>query len=430
MNILIICNDFEPLNSVGAQRPQSWWRYFSSLDDTHVSIVTKNWSPNTSLAHEVQVFDEEKVDEYPHGTIYRVPNHKDLTERFVARFGHNRFNVIRKALTFICKLSMFSISYFDKHRNLHRKADSIIANNKIDVVITTGEPFINHKYGYLLKSKYPHIKWIADFRDGWYLNHTTVATFGVFGKFILNYEWRYEKKFMQKADLITSVDPMLTERIANLHNRPSACVYNGFDGFFEEPEQVTNSKALLIIHGGTMTQGQQIEVLLAALVELISTQAIQASDVKLEFLGLDFFPKQVQRVRQFSPVLKDVVSTTPRVSHLDALRRMKQADYLLSLTDPNFTTLYTKTYDYIAVQKPMLLVLDDKSLLCALVHSLENGIVARSKEHLKTIILQAINDKQAGKTTALHLDKTKASFYLRTEQAKRFRGIIENLVKS
>jgi hypothetical protein len=40
---LILCNDFPPINSIGAERPNSWYLYFNELG-IHPVVITKNWN--------------------------------------------------------------------------------------------------------------------------------------------------------------------------------------------------------------------------------------------------------------------------------------------------------------------------------------------------------------------------------------------------
>ena len=40
--ILILCNDFPPVNSIGADRPYSWYKYFHEFN-LYPIVITKNW---------------------------------------------------------------------------------------------------------------------------------------------------------------------------------------------------------------------------------------------------------------------------------------------------------------------------------------------------------------------------------------------------
>ena len=84
-------------------------------------------------------------------------------------------------------------SNYDTHVVLYNKAVKFLNREKVDVVITTGEPFILFKYGFLLKKKFG-IKWIADYRDGWFHNH--VKQPGVLGRILHYYELHFEKKYI------------------------------------------------------------------------------------------------------------------------------------------------------------------------------------------------------------------------------------------
>ena len=47
MKALILCNDFPPINSIGAERPYSWFLYFKE-NGIEPIVITKNWLSNGS----------------------------------------------------------------------------------------------------------------------------------------------------------------------------------------------------------------------------------------------------------------------------------------------------------------------------------------------------------------------------------------------
>ena len=167
MKVLILCNDFPPINSIGAERPYSWYFYFKEQGIEPV-IITKNWDNNNDSRF-LQVKNNKTVENTEKGTIIRVNEGLTPSLWFRNKFGE-KFSIVRKSLTFIGKLLSFNLFLFDQHREIYNAAKEYLKANEIDLIITTGEPFILFKYGHLLRSK-NNIKWIADYRDGWYLNH-------------------------------------------------------------------------------------------------------------------------------------------------------------------------------------------------------------------------------------------------------------------
>ena len=49
---LIIAQDFPPLNSIGAQRPYSWYQYFPE-NNIYPIIFAKNWNSHNSDSIEI-----------------------------------------------------------------------------------------------------------------------------------------------------------------------------------------------------------------------------------------------------------------------------------------------------------------------------------------------------------------------------------------
>ncbi len=48
-----------------------------------------------------------------------------------------------------------------------KKAAETVLQENIDLVYTTSSPYSDHLMGLYLKQQFPHIPWVADFRDEW-----------------------------------------------------------------------------------------------------------------------------------------------------------------------------------------------------------------------------------------------------------------------
>ena len=64
--------------------------------------------------------------------------------------------IIRKFLSFLYKILSFGFFIFDRHRNIYKVAKDYLKKNHVNYVITTGEPFILFKYGYLLRKRFQY----------------------------------------------------------------------------------------------------------------------------------------------------------------------------------------------------------------------------------------------------------------------------------
>ena len=75
MKVLIICNDFPPLNSIGGQRPYSWFKYFHEYG-IQTTVITKNWIKNVSSSDEIlkNVKHQKFSENTKYGKIIKVPH--------------------------------------------------------------------------------------------------------------------------------------------------------------------------------------------------------------------------------------------------------------------------------------------------------------------------------------------------------------------
>lgn len=413
--VLILCNDFPPINSIGAERPYSWYKYFKEFD-LYPVVITKNWKTDGNnglpLVHNKTDFE---MTEY--GEIIRSKMRHTPSTKFQEIFG-NRFSIIRKGLSFIEITLGYYISLLDRHRSIYTEAKEYLKNNQVDIIITTGEPFILFLHGLKLKRKFS-VKWVADYRDGWYLNHIRTLQKDIFNKIIKNWELRIEKKITQHADLIVTVDPEMAERLSEFLTKKVEVVYNGFWDFYKLEQSNKNGYELIINHTGTLTPGQQLELFLDAIQELYQNKKIEEGKFRFNLVGLEYFPEQMKRLMPYNNLIGKIVFTTPRLPQEEAIKINARADYLLNFTDPNLSAIYAKTYDYIATKKPILVVPGDKKLLENLVIENKLGFVLNSKEEIKTFLINPVQWNSG---------KSKISFFKRKKQAADFTNKIKQLI--
>jgi glycosyltransferase involved in cell wall biosynthesis len=358
LKVLILCNDFPPLNSIGAQRPYSWFRHLREFGIEPV-VVTKNWKGHSATPVDVlrNATDHRDTvtEKREYGTVIRVPLEVLPSERMLLRHGDKR-RVLRKTLTFTYRAASFVHSAFDAHRGILRAADAYMAANKVDGIIASGEPFQLFRHCYLLHKKHG-VPWVADYRDGWRLNYVLDHSRDPLRKLLIKWEYLFERKFLRTAACIVTIDPVLAGSLKRLHNKTVSVVYNGFDGYYTGPHDApTAGTPLTLNHTGTLTPGQRVEFLLQAVKELLAEQRVQPEELSLRFIGLDYFPEQCRRVLSFDPSVARCIVTSPRLPRPDVLKMNAESDYLVTLTEEKHTMINAKTYDYLAVQRPVLVL--------------------------------------------------------------------------
>ena len=424
MKALILCHDFPPINSIGAERPYSWFLYFKEKGIEPI-IVTKNWISNGSNDFNY-TSKEFRKEENEKGIILKTPYYP--TPSLIWRkIFNDKLSTIRKALTFIEKIFSFINLNFDSNRGIYLAAKKYIIENDVDIIITTGEPFILFRYGYLLKKRY-NIKWIADYRDGWFLNHVTILEKNILVKLLRKYEFHFEKKYIKYVDLVTTVDPNMSNRLQKLHNKKSTYIYNGFWEFEDYNHFENDNPKLILNHTGTLTNGQNVEYLLDCISDLINEKLVKPDDLEINFIGLEYFPKQILRIEKYNDLINKVIKTTPRLSKINATKLNLNADFLVTFTDKNLSAIYAKTYNYMSCQKQILVIPDDKDLLGKLVKDNSIGFAFNSMQELKLFILEKIYEKRSGNLNTKISKKENLKFFKRSNQSKIFSDTIKELL--
>ena len=437
MRVLIICNDFPPLNSIGARRPASWFQWFKKKGVEPV-VVTKQWNANVEMPEDVlknSSASETMHEQNEFGNIIRVPVKLIPPEKLLLRYGISKKKLYRKFLTLIYKSFSFCFFSFDKHRQLYEEARKFLQQEKVDAILITGEPFVLFRYGYLLKKEFG-IPWIADYRDGWKLNHVARFQTGILNHLLQRWEFYFEKKFISNSSLITAPDNYLGEKLGKLHRKNFRAVFNGFDEFLppkrmEHPDSIgNNSQKLLLAHTGTLTQGQRVEFLLSSILELHEEGKISPEDIQIQFVGLDYYEAQSARVKNFNPKIFEYIKTTPRISRERAMEINSSSDLLIAFTEENYQAIFAKVYDYLAAQKPILVLPSDDGLLSAIVSETQSGISFSEKDELKKFLADQIQLKKSeGNSMQISSDREKVLFYSRENQSAQMVQFIKELIR-
>lgn len=228
-----------------------------------------------------------------------------------------------------------------------------IADNKIETVITTGPPHSVHLIGLRLKSKYPTLRWLADFRDPW-------TEWGMWdsllvGAWARNVHKRMERRVLASADEIITITPFYARRFEQLARRPVRLLTNGFDE--EDFRSLVHSRPdkFTIRHVGTINDKCDPRPFLGALKEQMEEDAAFGGDVRVEFIG-EIHPEFRRYVSQ-SPVLEKVVSLPGSVPHEQLIPLYGSSSVLLLILTGYKDAqgfLPGKLFEYFAAGLPVL----------------------------------------------------------------------------
>jgi hypothetical protein len=203
---LILAYDFPPFNSIGAQRPYSWLKYFREFDLDPI-VVTRHWDreitgPDDCNLPSIHTRVTEETNEC--GKIIRAPFFPSLRDRLISRNDLPTV-LVRKVLSVWQILTEHFISSSDNKRTILEAAQGYLKNNKVDVIIACGEPFVLFRYASELSKEF-NTPWIGDYRDGWSTNYRwdDAKLYGLIQKSV---QQRVEQKVVSTATLLTTAAP-------------------------------------------------------------------------------------------------------------------------------------------------------------------------------------------------------------------------------
>jgi hypothetical protein len=288
MKILIVAKYFPPENAIGSLRPYSWAKYWSR-ENHEITVLTVN---RRSYVHDLLLdcsqFKIIRVSVPFVTNINSVIKFKDTINVTANKKWYTVFvSLIRRLLlNFNKKTGCFAIRYPSFNDLWAVNAFRSIKSLQFDIIVSTGGPYSVHKVGFLLKKKYPGIKWIVDWRDLWTRNHLYRGL-----KIFHPYEKYLEHKFHKNADLITTVSEPLADILRTITKTPVEVIYNGFDS--EDYDKIMQSprktnQQFIIAYTGTIYKGYRDPLpLFEAIYNLNKNGIITKNDLRILFAGAD-----------------------------------------------------------------------------------------------------------------------------------------------
>jgi hypothetical protein len=441
VKLLILAYDFPPYVSVGGLRPNYWFKHLKQFGIEPI-VITRQWSNSHGnyLDYIAPGYSNEVIEENnKNGTIFRTPYKPNLSNRILLKYGENRFNWIRKIISGFYELVQFFLPIGPKSE-LYHFAKKYLKENKVDVIIATGDPFVLFAYASKLSHEF-NTPWIADYRDPWSQSFSFKK--GVLQKKI---ETLIEKRFVQNASQIITVDQLFKVKINSIFPEKSIQVIpNGYDD--DEIEKIKhleqNSDCLSFSYVGTIYKWHPITQLLSD----FHSYSIQNPEdkFKLKFYGTNQNEFIINLVSEKFPELLRSLILIDRLPNRELLNQIANDNVLILFNYYQFTG--TKIYDYLGVQRLILLCYEDSAYAKELknkyyfdkietstlpqieiLNQTDSGKVIKNSEDLISVIKELqIEFKYSGKIKCNSKD---SKDYSRKIQTEKLAKIIHNLKSS
>jgi glycosyltransferase involved in cell wall biosynthesis len=234
----------------------------------------------------------------------------------------------------------------------------LIRNTGIDVLYSTSPPATAHLIAGALK-RLTGLPWVVDFRDPW----IEEGFFPIRGTLRYRVESFLERLVVHSADRLIFTTPYLRKdflsRYPNLSPDKAAVIYNGYDeADFQHLDDQAQNERFEIIHAGLVTPEFRSPIpMLKVIASLVAEGNLLPEKIRITFLGggpylvSKRFTKTINDLR-----LNGAVEVADRVSHHQALQRLRKAAVLLLLqaSDDTRFLIPAKAFEYLRIGRPVL----------------------------------------------------------------------------
>ncbi|MDP4680685.1 MAG: glycosyltransferase family 4 protein [Cyclobacteriaceae bacterium] len=307
--------------------------------------------------------------------------------------------------------------------------ESIIKDNNIELVITTGPPHSMHLIGKRLK-KITGVKWIADFRDPW--SDWDVLEKMKISSVAHSIHRSLEKKVMKNCDLLLTVSNRLAHSFVEKQSASNVkVVNNGVDeDDFISTEPSSKDLKFRIVHMGLLNEIRNPTQLWKVLEELCTEEEGFKDKLEVVLAGMvsDSILDQIKESKQ----LHESLTYLDYLPHKEVFEQYHSASVLLLLLNQSENAKWIlpgKMYEYMFTGKPILTLGDTESDVRDLLKECDAGEVFYfdDKEKIKSFLILAYQDFKEGKKT---VKSDKVSLYTRRSLTEKLSNFMTLTVES
>ena len=347
-NLLFLSYYFPPVQVSSSIRIKHFFEGFIANGFT-ISVLTGKFPKKMT---------GEQTINLPISNIYRIPlfGLRRLLSNFI--LTHYTLPLLWKKKVFISSLLSFRnripfniiigdggliylwIAYF--------KAVKWIKDYKITHLFTSYSPLVDHFIAFLLKCTFPHLHWMADFRDlpvdikyPHYLNYSL-------SKYFLTH-------LLKKADAVITVSKGIANELEKLYTKIN--IYSGCISLKEVQRPTIISPYFTINYTGSIYPDyQDLSPLVKVILSLIEEGTINKKDILWTYCGLHPFKYEQWLTPHFPKEQIDIKAFLP-LSEARERQQMAAINLVLTWsTSIQKGILTTKLFEYLDTGRPVLVL--------------------------------------------------------------------------
>lgn len=233
----------------------------------------------------------------------------------------------------------------------YQKGCQLVKDHEITHLFSSFKPYSDHLIAYLLKCRFPHLFWIADFRD---LQTDPNRNNVIWPKL----QHQVNKLILKKADQVTAVSRSYANYLER-YEVPTYCLRNGIaSDALKAPSNKVNEKFTISYTGSVYPALQDASPVFQAIKALHSEGQLKLEQLDIQVAGNDM---EVWKNWAAKYELAASLSLNGLVSHTQAVKIQRDSDInlLLSWSTPKLSGVLTgKLYEYLSAQKPILALIN------------------------------------------------------------------------
>ncbi len=419
--IIILSYFFPPCNITASQRALSWAKYLGEFGFYPI-VITRNWERPvnypTDLHHDThQTVIHQKFGSYE---VYYLPYKQSIRDKLYTK-ENTKFKGVRRLLTFWELIMQNFVDLVIPFRNFYSFTYQFLKKNKdIKYMIATANPYTIFKFAHRLKKNFPHLSWIADYRDDWNTRKDShwYHNFPFISKLASGIERRSELKWVSNCSAISSVSELNTKKISAFVNKPGHTIYNGFiPEDFEQFKKVKPFDEFTVTFNGTMIEMQEISIFINSFKRIINE--FKNISFRINFIGTGYDIYQEMKIKTLMEGYEKNLNITHRIPRKKVIEIQMRSQVLLLVAYGSVKGITgTKTFDYLATGKPIILCPSDDDILARIITETEQGIICKNEDESYKALKKLVEEWIKSKEINMAVKQDAISFYTRKTQTE------------
>ncbi len=331
---------------------------------------------------------------------------------------------------------LLTILFNYKERFFSRKVEKLFANEQFDMVCcsTSTDFTLKTAYNFAKRRNIPLHVDLRDIieqrgKDECFLHRSPKFFRRIVRRQIIS----RRNAIIRKVQSITTVSPWHVDFLSKI-NKHVELIYNGFDRELFFPQDVVNEHFKLVYAGELFPIGYQDPTLLFEAIHHLK----KAGKIDNRWFGADFYVSEKAQKTLLSMAAKYHVAEFCHFDRYVAPKKIPEILHNSSIglifankcrEDGPQGIMTTKFFEYLGVEKPVICVRSDESLLAETIDELNAGISVTDSHQIEEYILEKVDEWRKNGFTRQPVNQEKRQLFTRQRQAEQFIEIFERLMQ-